>query len=298
MIILTYCSVPEKKVVTMKKGISDLKIQETVDSLVKKYGDQSKPLALKGVKHAGSLWRDSDGSEDYFYSFCINYFVGDSAEKTIVFKKSNKYLESLFGHFNKLSLDLRENLDLDNGPINEIDKMFGAYSPGAHFSDDFFANKIAFVIALNFPYYPLEEKNELGVNWNEKEWAYARLGDIFINRIPAELQQKAAEVSTNSDIYISEYNIYMGKLLSEKGKSLFPEDMVLLSHWNLRDELKSDYSNKENSTEKQKIIYEVMKRIIFQEIPEKVINSKEYTWNPFTNKAGREAFGENGGRIG
>ena len=33
-----------------------------------------------------------------------------------------------------------------------------------------------------------------------------------------------------------------------------------------------------------KIIYEVMLRINKQEIPEKVINSDKYTWNPFSNK--------------
>ena len=43
--------------------------------------------------------------------------------------------------------------------------------------------------------------------------------------------------------------------------------MVLLSHWNLRDELKADYADKENGQEKQEMIYKVMERIIRQEIP-------------------------------
>ena len=35
----------------------------------------------------------------------------------------------------------------------------------------------------------------------------------------------------------------MGHLLTDDGRRLFPEDMVLLSHWNLRDELKSNYAD-------------------------------------------------------
>jgi hypothetical protein len=58
---------------------------------------------------------------------------------------------------------------------------------------------------------------------------------------------------------------------------------VLISHWNLRDELKAQYANREAGFEKQKMVYEVMKRIIDQSIPEKVINSPEYIWKPISN---------------
>ena len=60
--------------------------------------------------------------------------------------------------------------------------------------------------------------------------------------------------------------------------------MKLISHWGLRDELKSNYSNKENGLEKQRMIYNVMKHIVNQTIPECVINSEEYLWNPAQNK--------------
>ena len=281
---LVQCKTPEQKENDMNKGISESKITGITDALVDKYGDASRSSASKGVKHAASLWRDEDGSAMDFEEFCLSHFVNDDAERMIIFNKTSQYFESLFGHFSRLSLELRKNLDLDNGPLNPIDEMFGAYSPGAHLTDDFFANKIAFIIALNFPYYSLEEKNELGKNWNDKEWAFARLGDVFNYRVPADLQQKITSANSAADVYISQYNIFMGKLVDDAGKSIFPADMVLLSHWNLRDELKSNYAVKDIGFEKQKLIYEVMKRIIRQEIPEKVINSDEYTWNPVNNK--------------
>ena len=121
------------------------------------------------------------------------------------------------------------------------------------------------------------------MNWTRKEWAYARLGDIFTSRIPAEISQKVADAATNSDTYISEYNIYMGNLVNDKGDKLFPADLKLITHWGLRDELKSQYSAKDG-LEKQKMIYEVMKHIIAQDIPDSIINSNRFTWNPYANK--------------
>ncbi len=268
----------------MNNGISAAMITKTIQDLTAKYGNAIQVRAEKGVKHAGSLWRAADGTENDFNSFCLSHFVTGDTALFITFTKASGYFESLFGRYNQLTLDLRKNLDEDTGALTEIDEMFGSYSPSAHFSDDFFANKIAFVIALNFPYYTLQEKNELGKTWTNKEWAYARMGDLFVDRVPADLQQKVSDAETASEIYISQYNIYMGSLKDNDGKQLFPDDMVLLSHWNLRDELKSDYADKENGQSKQKMIYEVMKRIIAQDIPEKVINNKDYTWDPYNNK--------------
>ena len=75
----------------------------------------------------------------------------------------------------------------------------------------------------------------------------------------------------------------MGNLVNNEEKQLFPDDMVLLSHWNLRDEIKANYANNTNGLEKQEMIYQVMQRIMNQSIPEKIINSGDYKWNPYTN---------------
>ena len=188
---------------------------------------------------------------------------------------------------NEITLDLRKVLDLSVGKIDEIDQMFGNYSVGAHVQDDFYSNKIAFVIALNFPYFALEEKEKLGQGWSREEWAMARLGDMFVTRIPAELNQEMGTVTGNAEMYIAEYNICMGKLRTDDNRQLFPDGMTLLSHWNLRDELKADYADKEKGAEKQEMIYKVMERIIRQEVPKDVINNPDYEWSPYSNKVTR-----------
>lgn len=285
LLVFTQCTnCPVDKKVADQKNINAPAVEKTEKALIEKFGTENQEFIKRGVAHAASLWRASDGTVEDFENFCLEHFINDAKEKELVFNKISKNFESLWGHENKILLDLNENMHLNNGPYRPIDAMFAGYSPSAHFADDFYANKIAFVIALNFPPYSLDEKNELGKDWNSLQWAYARLGDVFTARVPASISQDISTAETNAEIYISEYNIYMGHLLNNEGKKLFPEDMVLLSHWNLRDEIKSNYTNQKNGIEKQDMIYTVMKRIIDQSIPEKVINSGEYDWNPIDNK--------------
>ena len=60
--------------------------------------------------------------------------------------------------------------------------------------------------------------------------------------------------------------------------------MRLLSHWNLRDQIKADYEDKANGLAKQRAMQQVMERIVTQTIPEAVINNPQVDWNPWTNQ--------------
>jgi len=288
-LFLWQCSQRERVPAAQTNFIMETTISGTIDTLKMTYPDADPFRIERGVKQAAGLWHQDDGTPIEFTAFCKENFIASDEELKNVFLKLSKDFESIYGNFNKMTLELLEPLHLDIGPIYKIDRMFGAYDPSAHLNDDLFNNKIAFVVSLNFPYYSLEEKTKLGPDWNRLQWAYARMGDMFTARVPASFQQHYSEVSTNSDIYISEYNIYAGKLLDSAGNTLFPADLKLLSHWNLRDEIKSNYAGADG-LKKQELIYEVMKRIVSQEIPEKVINDSAFTWNPYTNKVYR--FGD------
>lgn len=293
--ILTACTSqkPVEKPVKSEGNINEAIIKTVVDSLKADYPFADLSKMEKGVKHAASLWRAEDGTGAEFVKFAIDHFIGDQERRIRVFRKISSYLESFGGNFNEITLDLKKNLDEATGEIDEIDRMFGNYSVGSHFSDDMYANKIAFVIALNFPYYTLAEKEQLGPGWSREEWAMARLGDVFMARVPADLNQDLSTALGNAEMYIAEYNICMGHLRTDDGRQLFPDDMVLLSHWNLRDELKANYADKKNGPEKQEMIYKVMERIINQDIPEIVINNPAVEWAPFANKVFRNGKIEN-----
>lgn len=282
-IIAISCTQQEKKKETMS-SISKETIEQVIVQLKEKYPDASPFRIEKGINQAAMFWNETDGTAEEFSQFCQNSFAASGEEQKILFDKLSRNFEILHGYFHQMNRSLTEPLHLDQGVITNVDNIFGAYNPSAHMYEDLFNNKAAFITLLNFPFYSLEEKSELGKNWNRSEWAYARLGDKFISRIPPELLMKASEISTAADNYISEYNVMMGSLIDADGKTYFPENMKLITHWGLRDEIKSNY-NQPDGLEKQKMIYQVMKRIIDQSIPEKVINNNAYQWNPFENKA-------------
>ncbi|MEI6275993.1 MAG: hypothetical protein WCP08_08385 [Prolixibacteraceae bacterium] len=286
MIILTSCATGVQKdpapAINLRPG--ETSIRAAIDSLVHQHGNALAVPIQKGVKHAASLWTNADGSDSEFISFCAKNFIADPKGKTLLLDKLSFYLESLGGHFNKISLDLRQNVDLNNGELLDIDKTFSGYSVGAHLQDDLYKNKIAFVVALNFPYCTLKEKETEGKTWSRQQWAAARMGDQFISRVPADVNQEVAKANADADIYIAEYNIQMGSLRTEEGSQLFPDNMSLLSHWNLRDEIKANYADKDKGLVKQQMIYNVMQHIINQDIPEKVINNPAYIWKPLSNQ--------------
>jgi hypothetical protein len=262
--------------------ISEAVIQQVINDLTEQYGQHFEFRIERGVNQAAQLWRTEDGSNEEFKTFCKENFIASDAELKTVFDKLMVNFEILSGNMLRVKKDLMRPLHLDAAPIHPVDIMFGSYEPGAHMREDFFRNKIAFMVALNFPFYTLEEKNELGPEWSRLEWAYARVGDYYTSRVPAHLIQEASAINTQTDNYISEYNIYMAKLLNDEGETLFPEGLRLITHWGLRDELKSNYAG-ENGLAKQQMIYAVMKRIIDQSIPQEVINNDAYKWNPFDN---------------
>ncbi len=261
--------------------------KSTQEKVTKMLSDSSqitdKERIARGVEQAAAFWTKEDGTAKEFEEFCKKNFLRTEAEREETFKRLAYYYEVLGGNFNKITIDLNVFNQLEIGKEMPVDLMFAAYSPSASMLEDFFKNKIAFYCILNYPCYTLKEKEELGQKWSRLEWAYARLGDMFTSRVPAEINQEITTAYTKADNYISNYNIMMGYLVDDNGKTLFDTTKRLVTHWGLRDELKSWYG-KETGLEHQKMIYEVMKRIISQEIPQQVINSNKYQWNPYSNK--------------
>ncbi len=289
LLLASCCDSSDKGKTKEVANITDATVQSTIKSISEKHAGISSDMLERGVKHAASLWRNVDGTEADFKVFCKDHFIADEATKEIMFEKVSRNLEVLYGHFNKISLDLQRPLHEPMGEIIDVDKAFGGYSAQSHLTEDLYRNKLAFNIALNFPYYTLTEKEANASSWTRKEWAYARMGDVFTSRVPAEILQNVSEVGSASEMYIANYNIHMGQLVDADGKTHFPKDMVLLSHWNLRDEIKSHYSKGAEGVKLQGMVYEVMKRIIDQTIPADVINNGAYQWNPSTNETFKDS---------
>jgi hypothetical protein len=108
--------------------------------------------------------------------------------------------------------------------------------------------------------------------------------------VPAAVNARLAQANADAENYIADYNIYMGNLRTDDGRQLWPDDKILLSHWNLRDELKALYADKQAGQEKQEMIYQLMQRIVKQTIPAKAINSPDYVWQPYSTQETAEPY--------
>ena len=287
VVCLAACS--KKNNETTMSNIDQKCVEKTVKALCEKYVgiEGIKDRISRGVEQAAALWKEADGTAAEFEAFCMENFVADPDARARMAAQLEQNFESLWGCFNKMNVDLNLPIHVDGPEPTPLDELFGAYSPSAHFNDDMFQQKIAFIVVLNFPFYTLEEKNTLGKDWSREEWAYARLGDVFTARVPADVQQALSAQLSAADNYISNYNIQMGHLLNDKGERLFPE-LSLITHWGLRDELKTHYNEGDTGLAKQRMIYQVMRRIIDQSIPECVIDNSEYDWNPYANTVTKE----------
>ncbi|MCL1821906.1 MAG: hypothetical protein FWG22_03690 [Prolixibacteraceae bacterium] len=275
-------SCSEKKKTSTPFPCADI-TEKLKKTLINEHGAPMQFRIERGVNQVAALWRETDGTPTEFEQFIVEHFIADEKELFDLYTRLERNFEILGGNFHRMDVALKEPLHLVGPEIRPIDMMFGSYDPSAHLTEDFFNNKIAFITALNFPFYSLKEKTENSATWSRRDWAYARMGDVYTSRVPADVIQNASQVLTASDAYISDYNIYMGKLMNDKNEILFPEDLKLITHWGLRDELKQNYATA-NGLEKQRMIYKVMQRIIDQSIPQQVINSGEFSWNPYSNK--------------
>jgi hypothetical protein len=252
--------------------------------LTAKYSAQQKERLDLGLHQVAEFWRTDDGDAATFEDFVRTNFAGDQATLDTMFNRFQSMFEQLDGHMHEITREFNQQSDLDLGPVLPFDETFAGYDPSAHVLDDFFNNKLAFTVLLNFPLTTLDQRLKDGPNWTRRQWAEVRLAQRFDKRIPADVNLSIAQAGAESAQYISQYNIWMYHLLDPQGQRLFPPKMRLLSHWNLRDEIKADYSNPQTGLAKQRMIQQVMERIVTQTIPQVAINNPNVDWNPYTNE--------------
>ena len=261
----------------------NLPTQNLESELVAKYGEGQRPRIARGLKQVAEFWRTEDGDAAAFEEFVRTNFAGDPQTLDALFNRIEFTFESIDGHMVEIGRDLRQQSDLDLGPIYPFDEFMAGYDPSAHISDDFFANKLAFVVLLNFPLTTLEQRLTEGQQWSRRQWAEVRLAQRFSKRIPADVNLAVARASGEASQYVATYNIWMHHLIDDQGQRLFPPKMRLLEHWNLRDEIKAEYSEGKSALPKQRTIARVMERIVDQSIPSEVVDNPNVDWNPVSN---------------
>jgi hypothetical protein len=267
--------------VPVTAGVSAPTVTAIADAkakLVAKYGTHD--AISRGVDQVAALWRTSDGD---LAEFCVAQYAADAKTRDALFARMEAIDEQIRGHDLEIGRAARWNSEVDTGPMLPVEELLGTYDPSAHVIDDLFTSKVAFAVLLNFPLTSLADRIREGARYSRREWAEVRLASKFEARVPGELEQAASTAGANADRYIAGYNLWMHHVLGEDGARRFPSGKRLISHWNLRDELKANYADKDGLA-KQRTIAKLMERIVTQTIPAAVIDNPTVDWDPVTNK--------------
>ncbi len=263
----------------MLEPVAPAAIADAKARLLAKHGAAHRERIERGVDQVAALWRTGDGD---LAAFCVEQFVAESATRELLFDRLQTTLEQLAGHFLEIGRTVRWHTEVDTGPMQPVDKLLAAYDASAHVTEDLFTSKVAFTALLNFPLTRLADRLRDGASYSRRTWAEVRLTGKFDTRVPGKLAQAASAVEVAADQYIAGYNLWMHHVISEDGSRRFPSGKRLISHWNLRDELKANYADKAGIA-MQRTIAKLMERIVTQTIPQVVIDNPRVDWNPFTN---------------
>jgi hypothetical protein len=261
------------------KAIDASLIAAAKAALLAKHGETHRARIERGVDQVAVLWRTEDGD---LGKFVTEHFIADPKAIDALFARLQAQLEQVDGHVLELGRSLRWDIDVDTGPMLPVDSLLGSLDPGAHVVEDMFNAKVAFAALLNFPLTTLTDRLRDGSKYTRRQWAEVRLTGRFDTRIPGAIAAQISASGAAADEYIAGYNIWMHHVLDEAGERRFPSGKRLITHWNLRDELKANYADKDGPA-KQRTIVKVMERIVTQTIPKAVIDNPRLDWNPFTN---------------
>jgi hypothetical protein len=258
-------------------------VQATIDKLIARFGPEQAERIRRGVEQVARRWWEEDGDAAAFTAFCEGNFLTDPADLERTFQGIQRTLEQVDGHVYEARRDLTMPIDLDTGEIAKVERLFADLDLAPHIEDGLWATKVAFLALLNFPAHTLHERLEQGASWDRDAWARSRMMDRFTLRVPAAVARFSSQAYMAAEQYISGYYIRVGRLVDDEGNRPFPEDLRLISHWGLRDELASHYAEPDGLP-KQRMIQRVMERIVRQEIPAAVIDNPDLLWNPWTNE--------------
>jgi hypothetical protein len=254
--------------------------RELVDVLVKKHGEAQRERIERGLKQVAAMWRAQDGDDRARRAFEEQWFESDPGKLSTLLARYEEALEQVDGYFVDLQRELRKRSDVEMGPLLPIDEQFAALDLSAHSSEDLFASKLAFITLLNFPLPTLDDMLAQGPRWSREQWAAVRLTRRFALRPSADALQARAKAASDAEAYVAGYNLWMHHVLTRDGRRLFPKGVRLISHWNLRDQIKAEYAEADAALglARQRLIAAVMQQIVAQTIPRSVIDDPRLDW--------------------
>jgi hypothetical protein len=262
--------------------------ERIVDRLLRRHGTGQAERIRRGVEQVAARWWPEDGDAEDLGAFCEAAFQSDPAELERSFRRLEQVMEQVDGHLHEVRRELLGPIEVDRdpaAPATAVDALLVHLDLAPHVDEDLFRERIAGFALLNFPVHTLRRRLAESPGWDRAAWARSAMMDRFACRVPAAVTQAANRVATAAEEYVSTYNIRLDRLLAANGERQFPEGLRLISHWGLRDQLASHYADPDpaGALARQRLILQVMERIVRQEIPAAVIDNPDLLWEPESN---------------
>lgn len=258
-------------------GIGEKALQEVQAFLTGKHGAVEVERIIKGTTQLARNWRESDGSEREFVSFCERNFLSGK-ELSDNFVRIDKRLTLLEGYRQKLDYYFREADAYTDTP----DLVSDAFLCGMISSADPYHDGFASFVQLNYPHYSFAEKNEQAGEWSREQWAMAILGDYYVRRDGSVESPYRKEAGLFKE-YMDRYFLRMDHISTADGRYLFPAGQLLHSHRGLRDDIKEEYT-RDDGYERQLVEDRVIEHVLCGSVPVLFLQDTHTRWNPFLEK--------------
>lgn len=268
------------------------RIEAAIAALVGTHGESHRQRIDQGVRQVALRWSDSDGDASAFVKFCTDQFVAPAADLDRLLKRLEGALEQIQGHLYELHRNLRRHSDLAGDSFPGVDDMLATFDPAPDLSEELYRQRLAFIALLNFPRPDLGTMLAQGPDWDNAQWASARIAQFFGARIPKELSQRARKTGHACSQWVAKFHIPVGTLVDSTGKRWYQPDRALLTHWLVREEIKGQYGSPQ-ALERQRALASVMSRAIDGTIPAAVMDrTSTADWDCQRNTLGGQPVGD------
>ena len=257
--------------------------QSIVDELTREHGPEAQAHAEAGVARVAQYWREDDGDLDAMNAFCKEHFIADDAERARLLDRLEKALMTTTGHLTEIRRTLRRWTDLRGDDMPGTDDVLATFDPAPDLSEQYFAQRIAFIAILNFDRPDLTTMLRDGDQWDADTWASVRIAKWFGPRIPKSVADHAREAGHKASKWVAEFHVPVGRMIDENGRIWFDTDRKLLAHWLIREAIKSLYGE-EGGVTGQRALMRVMGRHIDGTIPRSIMDGTATgNWDPVAN---------------
>lgn len=272
----------------------DAAINAAIERLLKKHPGEATRVRA-GVHSVARFWREVDGDADAFEAFCCKHFIAEAHELERLVARLETALCHVDGHLSEIRRNLRRWSDLRGDDFEGVDDLLALFNPAPDLSEQFYRQKIAFLALLNGPVPTLREMLEQGAEWDDTDWAWARIRRSFGDRVPEAPLVHAREVRHAASTWVDRFQVPVGHMVDENGRRWFEPSRKLIAHWHLRDRIKAQYGN-EAGLPCQRALAHAMRRHIDGSLPRRLMDgaSGEAIWDPVANTLDGEPVEEVG----